>query len=103
MQIAVIGLGRMGGDVARRLMRGGHRVVGWDLERARVDELASEGAAAAASLADLVVRLAPPRAVWVMLPAGEATRAALAELRDALSAGDLVVDGGNGDWREDAG
>jgi 6-phosphogluconate dehydrogenase len=102
MQIAVVGLGRMGGDVARRLMRGGHRVIGWDVERARVDELSSEGAAGAASLADAVTRLPAPRAVWVMLPAGQATRIALAELRDLLAAGDTVVDGGNGDWREDA-
>jgi 6-phosphogluconate dehydrogenase len=101
MEIAVIGLGRLGSDVARRLMRGGHRVVGFDPDRARVDALAAEGATGAESIANAVARLAAPRAVWVAVHTGEPTRAILRELHGRLAAGDVVMDGGSNDWRED--
>jgi 6-phosphogluconate dehydrogenase len=102
MEIAVVGLGRMGANVARRWMRAGHRVVAFDVDRERVDALAAEGAIAAASLEEALSKLHAPRSVWVEVKAGEPTRAVLAELRARLAAGDVVVDGGNSDWREDA-
>lgn len=103
MEIAVIGLDRMGANVTRRLLRGGHRVVAHDAHRARVEALAAEGAIGAASIEEALSKLHAPRAVWVMVPAGDPTRAVLAELRTRLAAGDVVVDAGNSDWREDAG
>jgi 6-phosphogluconate dehydrogenase len=92
MQIGMIGLGRMGGNMAERLRRAGHEVVGYDRD---------PGLSDVASLEDLVGRLAPPRAVWVMVPAGEPTRQTIASLRDLLAAGDLVIDGGNSHYVDD--
>jgi 6-phosphogluconate dehydrogenase len=103
MEIAVIGLGRMGANVARRLMRGGHRVVAWDVVAARVEGVASEGATPAASIADALAKLHAPRVALVMVEAGDPTRAVLAELRTRLESGDIVIDAGKSDWREDAG
>ena len=73
MRLAMIGLGRMGGNISRRLMRGGHQIVGFDRNQANVDQLASEGATAASSLEDVVGKLSSPKIVWVMLPAGAPT------------------------------
>jgi 6-phosphogluconate dehydrogenase len=101
MQIGMVGLGRMGGNMARRLLRGGHEVVGWAPEAEAVAALARDGGAAAASLDDLVARLRPPRAVWVMVPAGAATEAVVADLGQRLGAGDAVVDGGNSFYKDD--
>jgi 6-phosphogluconate dehydrogenase len=101
MEIGVVGLGRMGGNIVRRLLRAGHRAVVFDRDPAAVAALAAEGAAPAADLAGLVAQLAPPRAVWVMLPAGEATEAAVAALADLLEPGDTVIDGGNSFWKDD--
>ena len=92
MQIGMIGLGRMGGNMAKRLRRAGHDVVGY----ARSPEGRD-----VASLEELVERLAPPRTAWVMIPAGEATQQTIAELRGLLEAGDLVIDGGNSHYTED--
>jgi 6-phosphogluconate dehydrogenase len=92
MQIGMIGLGRMGGNMAERLRRAGHEVVGY----AR-----SPGGRDVDSLEELVARLAPPRTAWVMVPAGEATQQNIAELRGLLEAGDLVIDGGNSHYTED--
>jgi 6-phosphogluconate dehydrogenase len=92
MQIGMIGLGRMGGNMAERLRRAGHEVVGY----AR-----SPGGRDVDSLEALVARLAPPRTAWVMVPAGEATQQNIAELRGLLEAGDLVIDGGNSHYTED--
>jgi 6-phosphogluconate dehydrogenase len=92
MQIGMIGLGRMGGNMAERLRRAGHEVVGY----AR-----SPGGRDVDSLEELVARLAPPRTAWVMVPAGEATRQNIAELRGLLEAGDLVIDGGNSHYTGD--
>jgi 6-phosphogluconate dehydrogenase len=102
MQLGMVGLGRMGGNMARRLLRAGHAVVGYDRGGEARERLAADGGVAAASLSDLVKRLAAPRAVWLMLPAGEATEAAVAELSGILSPGDLVVDGGNSLFKDDA-
>jgi 6-phosphogluconate dehydrogenase len=92
VQIGMIGLGRMGGNMAKRLRRAGHDVVGY----ARSPEGRD-----VASLEELVERLAPPRTAWVMIPAGEATQQTIAELRGLLEAGDLVIDGGNSHYTED--
>jgi 6-phosphogluconate dehydrogenase len=101
MQLGVIGLGRMGGNIARRLMRGGHACVVYDRDGSQVADLAGEGAQGAASLADLVGKLVPPKSVWVMLPAGRPTEETIAELGGLLSAGDVVIDGGNSFYRDD--
>jgi len=101
MDIGIVGLGRMGANIARRLMHSGHRCVVWDRDPGTVATLAGEGAAGAADLAGLVAALAPPRAVWVMLPAGAATEEAIATLGGLLAAGDVAIDGGNTMWKDD--
>ena len=101
MELAMIGLGKMGANMTRRLMRGGHRVVAYDRSRAIGQELATEGATAAPSLADAIQSLKTPRIVWLMVPSGAPTQTVLDELRPLLQAGDCVVDGGNTDWRDD--
>jgi 6-phosphogluconate dehydrogenase len=102
MEIGMVGLGRMGGNMAVRLVRAGHRVVGWtrdpDVVRAVV---ASAGIVGAASLDDLVARLAPPRAVWVMVPAGAPTETVVTALSARMSPGDVVIDGGNSWFKDD--
>ncbi len=101
MQIGMIGLGRMGANLSRRLIKHGHSVVVHDQSADAVKTLADDGATPAASLADVVRQLAPPRAVWVMLPAGEATETTIAKLTDLLDAGDTIIDGGNTFWKDD--
>jgi 6-phosphogluconate dehydrogenase len=100
MEIGIIGLGRMGGSMAQRLLKGGHRVVAYDLRPEAVKELEGEGAAGASSLADLAGQLTTPRAVWVMAPAGEATERTLTALAGALSEGDVIIDGGNANYKD---
>jgi 6-phosphogluconate dehydrogenase len=100
MQIGLIGLGRMGANMARRLLRGGHECVVWNRSPGPVAELAKEGAVGAASLDDLVRRLAPPRAVWLMVPAA-VVDAQLDDLAGRLAGGDVVIDGGNSFYRDD--
>jgi 6-phosphogluconate dehydrogenase len=101
MQIGMIGLGRMGANIARRLMQHGHAVVAHDQAAAAVTELAAAGAQEAKSIEELVKQLKGPRSVWVMLPAGEATETTIEQLGALLSAGDTVIDGGNTFWRDD--
>ena len=101
MQIGVIGLGRMGGNIVRRLLRGGHRCVVFDRQAEPVRALAKEGATAGSDLRDLVARLEKPRAVWVMLPAGEVTEQTVIELSGLLGQGDIVIDGGNSFYKDD--
>ncbi|HZP40082.1 MAG TPA: decarboxylating 6-phosphogluconate dehydrogenase [Candidatus Binatia bacterium] len=100
MQVGMIGLGRMGGSMVRRLVRGGHACVVYDRAPDAVRALAREGAAGAASLDDFVARLEKPRAVWLMVPAA-AVDATLEELAPRLAAGDVVIDGGNSYYRDD--
>jgi 6-phosphogluconate dehydrogenase len=100
MQLGMIGLGRMGSNMTRRLLRAGHACVVHDLSASAVQALEAEGAHGAATLDALVAQLAPPRAVWLMLPAG-AVDAALAELAPRLAPGDVVIDGGNSFYRDD--
>jgi 6-phosphogluconate dehydrogenase len=102
MQLGVIGLGRMGGNIVRRLQRAGHDCVVFDRQTSAVAALTKERqAVGAASLADLVARLQPPRAVWVMLPAGAVTDETVTALGGLLSPGDVVIDGGNSFWQDD--
>ena len=102
MQIGIIGLGRMGANIARRLVRHDHRCVVFDLRRETVQALAAEpGLIGAEGFADLVRRLPAPRAVWVMLPAGAPTEETVAELATLLEQGDIVIDGGNSFWKDD--
>jgi 6-phosphogluconate dehydrogenase len=101
MQVAIAGLGRMGMNMARRLLRGGHEVVAWNRSPGKVEEISAEGARGAASLEEAVRLLAPPRTVWLMLPAGEATDRTIAELAELLSPGDCIVEGGNSLYRDD--
>ena len=96
----MIGLGRMGGNMAHRLLHGGHTVIAFDQSAAALSASADAGAARAASVADLTRRLTPPRAVWVMLPAGDITESAIAELSSLLDAGDAVIDGGNANYKD---
>ena len=100
MEIGMIGLGRMGGNMTIRLLQGGHQVVVFARDPAKVQAAAALGAQAAESLADLARKLKPPRAAWIMLPAGEPTEAAVAGLREAFSSGDVIIDGGNSNYKE---
>ena len=101
MQIGVIGLGRMGGNIARRLMGAGHRCVVYDRAADAVAGLAGDGATASSGLDDLVAKLAAPRVVWLMLPAGKITEDTVAILREKLSADDVLIDGGNSFYKDD--
>jgi 6-phosphogluconate dehydrogenase len=101
MQIGMVGLGRMGANMTRRLMRGKHQVVVSDLSADNVKQLAGEGAVASSSLSDLVAKLKAPRAVWIMVPAGDPTEKTVLSLADLLSAGDIIIDGGNSYFKDD--
>ena len=100
MEIAFVGLGRMGGNMARRLMRAGFRVVGYDNNPAAAQALAEEGLVAAANLPDLSTLMGGPRIVWLMLPAGEITENTILKLSAILSPGDLLIDGGNAYYKD---
>jgi 6-phosphogluconate dehydrogenase len=102
MQLGMIGLGRMGSNMVRRLTAGGHACVVHDRDPDRVSALTAAGVTGAGTLDALVASLAAPRAVWVMVPAGAATDAVVAELADRLDAGDIIVDGGNTHYKDDA-
>jgi 6-phosphogluconate dehydrogenase len=101
MQIGVIGLGRMGGNISRRLIKNGHDVAVYDHDAKAVAALSRDGAKGADGLGTLVQQLRPPRAVWVMLPAGKITEDVIGQLGKLLAAGDIVLDGGNTFWRDD--
>ena len=100
-EIGIVGLGRMGANIARRLMRAGHRCVVWDQDAVAIAAVVADGAVAAADLAGVVTGLAAPRAVWVMLPHGDATERAIEALSDLLVPGDIAIDGGNSQWKDD--
>jgi 6-phosphogluconate dehydrogenase len=101
MQLAMIGLGRMGANIVRRLARAGHTAVVYDRDPKPGEALAKEGATAAKSLEDVVAKLATPRAIWIMLPAGAPTESTIDTLIPMLSKGDTIIDGGNTYWRDD--
>jgi 6-phosphogluconate dehydrogenase len=101
MELGMVGLGRMGANMARRLMRDGHRVVVYDVNPEAISELAGEGAEGASSLEELASNLSAPRAVWVMVPSGEITEKTIDGVAATLEAGDAIVDGGNSYYRDD--
>jgi 6-phosphogluconate dehydrogenase len=101
MQLGMIGLGRMGANIVRRLMRDGHECVVYDRAASVVERLAGEGATGVSSVQEMAAKLAAPRAVWVMVPAGEITSSVIAELAETLESGDTVIDGGNSYYRDD--
>ena len=101
MQLGMIGLGRMGANMTRRLMRGGHQMVVSDLSQDAVKQLAGEGATASSSLNDFVNKLNPPRAAWIMVPAGDPTDKTVLALLDCMQSGDTIIDGGNSNFKDD--
>ncbi len=101
MQLGVIGLGRMGGNIVRRLMKDGHSCVVFDRDAKAVEGLAKDGATGVKSLEDMVQTLKPPRAVWVMLPAGDPTEQTVMALSKLMASGDTVIDGGNSFYKDD--
>ena len=101
MQLGMIGLGRMGGNMVRRLMKAGHSCVVYDRAPAAVDALVNEGATGAASLDEFVGKLTKPRAAWIMLPAGQITETAIAEVASRMEPGDIIIDGGNTKYTDD--
>ncbi|HEV8617397.1 MAG TPA: decarboxylating 6-phosphogluconate dehydrogenase [Methylomirabilota bacterium] len=101
MEIGFVGLGRMGGNMVTRLVRGGHRVVAYDASPNAAKLAAANGAELAESLADFAKALKAPRAVWVMVPAGEPTESTIRALADMLAPGDTIIDGGNTKWKDD--
>ena len=101
MRIGFIGLGRMGANMVRRLIRDGHEIAVYNRTSERTTEIAAEGAIPTYSIAELVASLEAPRAIWIMVPAGDATEAQIAELTEHLEAGDTIVDGGNTNFHDD--
>jgi 6-phosphogluconate dehydrogenase len=100
-QLGMVGLGRMGSNMVRRLMADGHDCVVYDLDSEAVERLAGEGATGAESLGDLAAKLDPPRSVWLMVPAGEITERTVEDVAAALERGDAIVDGGNSHYHDD--
>ena len=100
MQLGMIGLGRMGANMTQRLLNGGHRVVVYDRNPAAIADMAGKGAVGAESLADMCVKLAAPRALWIMVPAGAPVEQTIADLLPNLSPGDILIDGGNSNFKE---
>jgi 6-phosphogluconate dehydrogenase len=101
MRIGFIGLGRMGANMVRRLLRDGHEIVAYNRTPEKTKEIATEGAEAAFTIAELVSKLEKPRAVWIMVPAGDATEAQIEELLEHLEPGDTIIDGGNTNFHDD--
>ncbi|MBC7579729.1 MAG: decarboxylating 6-phosphogluconate dehydrogenase [Tardiphaga sp.] len=101
MQLGMIGLGRMGGNIVRRLMKNGHSTVVYDKDPHAVAALAADGSVGGASLEEFVSKLSKPRAVWVMLPAGKITEMTIDALTDLLEPDDVIIDGGNSFWQDD--
>jgi 6-phosphogluconate dehydrogenase len=101
MQLGMVGLGRMGANIVRRLIRKGHECVAYDLQAESVRALEREGSRGASSLDDLVQKLAPPRAIWIMVPAGSPTEEIVQALGQRLQAGDVLIDGGNSYFKDD--
>jgi 6-phosphogluconate dehydrogenase len=100
MRIGMIGLGKMGANMTERLLKGGHDVVAYDLSAQALQQAAGKGAETATTLAELAQKLTPPRAAWVMVPAGKATDSTVEELAGLFAAGDVIVDGGNSNYKE---
>ena len=101
MQIGMVGLGRMGGNMARRLMKGGHQIVAYARNPASVKPLASEGATGTTMLDDFAAKLSAPRVAWVMVPAGAPTEQVVTDLAERMEPGDTIIDGGNSFYKDD--
>src|SRR4030042_4626421 len=101
MQVGMIGLGRMGMNMAKRLLKGGHKVVAYNRSPDRTKEIVAQGAKGAYSLQELVNILKPPRVIWLMLPAGKPTHQHIDQLRGLLNKGDIIVEGGNSFYQDD--
>jgi 6-phosphogluconate dehydrogenase len=101
MELGIVGLGRMGANMARRLMRDGHKIVAYDVNPDAVAQLAGEGAEGASSLEEMASKLSAPRSVWVMVPAGEITEQTVEAVAAVLESGDAIIDGGNSYYRDD--
>src|ERR1017187_5036046 len=101
MRIGMVGLGRMGANMTRRLMRGGHEVVVTDLSADNVKKISAEGAVASSSLEDFASKLGKPRVAWLMVPAGEPTEQSVQALSERMQAGDILIDGGNSYFKDD--
>lgn len=100
MELGMIGLGKMGANMTTRLLKGGHRVAVYDRNPPKVARAETAGAIGTESLEDLAAKMTAPRAIWIMLPAGPATEAMIAALADFLSAGDIIIDGGNSNYKD---
>src|SRR5262245_21253492 len=100
MQLGMVGLGRMGGNMVRRLMRAGHECVVYDRNPQTVKEYAGEGAQGATTLKEFVAKLKKPRAAWVMVPAGAPTEQTVKELAELMEKGDTIIDGGNSYFKD---
>ncbi len=101
MQLGMVGLGRMGANIVRRLMRDGHTAVAYDRDPKPALALAKEGAKAVTSISEMIAALDAPRTIWIMLPAGDVTEAAIGEISALLAPGDTIIDGGNTFWKDD--
>src|SRR5262249_35186308 len=100
-QLGMVGLGRMGANLVRRLMRDGHDCVVYDVNQAAIKQLGGEGATGASSLKEMAEKLDAPRAIWIMVPAGDITETSVKEVAEVLEAGDAIIDGGNSYYRDD--
>jgi len=100
MKIAMIGLGKMGANMTTRLLRGGHQVVAYDLNEVAIQAAEAQGAQGARTLSEGVAKLESPRAIWVMVPAGKPTESTVSALSNLLTAGDIVIDGGNSNYKD---
>ncbi len=100
MELGMIGLGRMGGNMAQRLLNGGHRVVAYDPKKEAVEAMVRQGAIGASSLGDLTGKLTPPRAVWLMVPDGDPTESTIDNLATVLAPADIIIDGGNSNYKD---
>jgi 6-phosphogluconate dehydrogenase len=101
MELGIVGLGRMGANMARRLMRDGHKIVAFDVNPDAVSQLEDEGAEGASSLEEMASKLSAPRSVWIMVPAGEITEKTVEDVAAVLESGDAIIDGGNSYYRDD--
>lgn len=100
MKIGMIGLGKMGGNMVARLIQGGQQVVGYDLNEANIAGVEAKGAEGARTIEELIAKLPSPRAVWVMVPSGNATEQTVMNLADHMGAGDIIIDGGNSNYKD---
>jgi 6-phosphogluconate dehydrogenase len=100
MELGMIGMGRMGSNMARRLLKGGHSIIAWDPVKEAVDAIAANGATRTLSIADLIGKLKSPRAIWLMVPSGEPTETTINDVAEHLSKGDLIIDGGNSNYKD---